>query len=171
MITFPWLIIFEISDVRVVSVDTVLCIFNGTIFYSLPVSLLLEINLEWNYLFSLKFNINVGKREYVLTWEILSNRNISIELVTWLQARKNLVYNIWMNWFKLYINHIQGWAKNKGPIHILYHNSALRYAIALNFGRTTTSIALNSNWHNLAWMLLCNVFWKLFHIWYLLACF
>ena len=41
---------------------------------------------------------------------------------------------------------IQGWAK-KGPIQILYRNSVLRYAIALNFGRNTTIIAINSNWY------------------------
>ena len=35
-----------------------------------------------------------------------------------------------------------------GPVQILYHNSALRYAITLNFGRNTTSVALNSNWPN-----------------------
>ena len=40
-----------------------------------------------------------------------------------------------------------------------YHNSAQRYAIALNFGR----IALNSNWFNLASMLQSNVLWKPFH--------
>ena len=49
------------------------------------------------------------------------------------------------------------WAK-KGPIMILYHNSALSY-----FGRNTTSIAFNSNWYNLAPMLLCNVLWKPFY--------
>ena len=43
----------------------------------------------------------------------------------------------------LKISLLQG-VGNKGPIQILYHNSALRYAIALNFGRNTTSIALNS---------------------------
>ena len=31
-----------------------------------------------------------------------------------------------------------------------YHNSALGYAIALNFGWNGTSIAFNSNWYNLA---------------------
>ena len=41
---------------------------------------------------------------------------------------------------------LQGWAK-KGPIQILYRNSVLRYAIALNFGRNTTIIAINSNWY------------------------
>ena len=37
---------------------------------------------------------------------------------------------------------IQGWAK-KEPIKILCHNSAVRCATALNFGRNTTSIAFN----------------------------
>ena len=50
----------------------------------------------------------------------------------------------------------QGWAK-KGHIQILYHSFVLHYA-SLNFGRNTTSIALNSNWYNLASMLRCNVF-------------
>ena len=45
-------------------------------------------------------------------------------------------------------------------IKIIYHNSALCYAIVLNFGRNTTSIALNSNWYNLSSMLQFNVFWK-----------
>ena len=40
----------------------------------------------------------------------------------------------------------------KRPIMILYRNSTLRY-----FGRNTTSISFNSNWYNLASMLLCNV--------------
>ena len=38
---------------------------------------------------------------------------------------------------------IQGEQK-KEPIQILQHNPSLRYAIALNFARNTTSIALNS---------------------------
>ena len=42
---------------------------------------------------------------------------------------------------------IQGWAKKK-TIQILHYNSTLRYAIALNFGRNTTSVALNPNWYN-----------------------
>ena len=46
----------------------------------------------------------------------------------------------------------------KGSIVILYHNSALRY-----FGRNTTSVVFNSNWYNLASVLLCNVFQKPFH--------
>ena len=51
----------------------------------------------------------------------------------------------------------------KGPIQILYlistlfYNSALSYAIAMNYDRNTGSIALNSNWYNLASMLQCNV--------------
>ena len=52
-----------------------------------------------------------------------------------------------------------GWAK-EGPSLILYQNSALRY-----FVRKTTSIAFNSNWYNLASMLLCNFFWKPFYTW------
>ena len=43
---------------------------------------------------------------------------------------------------------IQGWAKKKRPIQVLYHNSALRYVIALDFGRNATIDALNSNWYN-----------------------
>lgn len=52
----------------------------------------------------------------------------------------------------------------KGLIQILYRNSAVRYAIALNFCRNITIIALNSNRYNLALVLECNVFWKPFHI-------
>ena len=59
--------------------------------------------------------------------------------------------------------------RKKGPIQISYHNFALSYVIALNFGRNMTSIALISNWYNLASMLQYNVFWKPFHIWCLLA--
>ena len=58
---------------------------------------------------------------------------------------------------------VHGWAK-KGAIMILHYNSALRY-----FDRKTTSIAFNSNWYNLASMLLCNVFSKPFYTWCLLT--
>ena len=51
-----------------------------------------------------------------------------------------------MNIISLYIS------RQKGPIMILYRNPTLRY-----FGRNTTSISFNSNWYNLASMLLCNV--------------
>ena len=52
---------------------------------------------------------------------------------------------------------IQGWAK-KGPIQILYRNSVLRYAIALNFGRNTTIIAINSNWYiEWYWLLIVHI--------------
>ena len=50
-----------------------------------------------------------------------------------------------------------------GPIQILHHNSALGYGIPLNFGRNTASIVFNSNWYNLALMLQCKIFCKLFH--------
>ena len=63
---------------------------------------------------------------------------------------------------------IKGWVKN-GAIQILCHNFALRYDIRLNFGRNTTSIALNSKWYNLVLMLQCKVFWKAFHKRYLLT--
>ena len=53
--------------------------------------------------------------------------------------------------------------EKKGPIQILYHNSGLRYAIAMNCGRNSTSIALNSIWYSLASMLQCNVFCNPFH--------
>ena len=46
----------------------------------------------------------------------------------------------------------------KGLIQILYRNSAVRYAIALNFCRNITIIALNSNRYNLASMFLFAVF-------------
>ena len=36
----------------------------------------------------------------------------------------------------------------KRIIQILHYNSTLLYAIALNFGRNTTSVALNPNWYN-----------------------
>ena len=36
----------------------------------------------------------------------------------------------------------------KRTIQILHYNSTLRYAIALNFGRNTTSVAPNPNWYN-----------------------
>ena len=52
----------------------------------------------------------------------------------------------------------------KRPAQILYHNSNQRNAIALNFGRNTTSTTLNSNWYNLVLMLQCNVFWKPLYI-------
>ena len=61
------------------------------------------------------------------------------------------------------------WVGEKEPVQVLFHNSAPHYAVALNFDRNTTSIALNSNLHNLASMLQCNVFWKPFHIWFLLT--
>ena len=35
----------------------------------------------------------------------------------------------------------------KVPMQILYHNSALHYAVGLNFGKNSTSITLNSNWY------------------------
>ena len=54
------------------------------------------------------------------------------------------------------IQQLQGWAKTR-PIQILYHNSTLHYAIALNFGRNTTSFAFNTIWYNLASMLQCIV--------------
>ena len=41
---------------------------------------------------------------------------------------------------------------------VLYYNSALRYAIAFNFGKNVTSVAFNSNWYNLASMLQYNIF-------------
>ena len=51
-----------------------------------------------------------------------------------------------------------------GPIQILYHKSALRYTYHVEFWyRNTTSVALNSNWYNLASMLQCDVFLKPFH--------
>ena len=58
---------------------------------------------------------------------------------------------------------VQRWGK-KRPTQVLYHNSALHYAIALNFCRNTNGLSLSSNLYNLASMLLCNVFWKPFHI-------
>ena len=58
---------------------------------------------------------------------------------------------------------VQGQAQ-KGLIMTLYHNSALGYAVALNFGRNGSSMAFNSNWYNLASMLQYNVFWKPFYV-------
>ena len=85
------------------------------------------------------------------------------------------IYNVEAFWGSLYISkgnlffitiriYIDRGEQKKGPIQILHRNSALYYAIALNFGRNTTSIALNSNWYNLASMLQFNVFCKPFHI-------
>ena len=49
----------------------------------------------------------------------------------------------------------------KGPMQILHHNSA--NGIALIFGGNTNSVALNSNWYNLASTLQRNGLLKPFH--------
>ena len=72
-----------------------------------------------------------------------------------------LLYCCYFSCYYFYYYYFTGVGK-KVPIQILFHNSSLGYAIALNCGRNTTSIALNKE--NFIWQEIWGTFIHLFKV-------
>ena len=105
MITSSLLIIFRISEIRVISFYVILCMYCGssteTYYVSISVSIIFWLNFfPSNMLFS--FDINMRKPKHVLYWETLCNKNIFVEFIMGFQISKHFVYNI-QAWFKIFM--------------------------------------------------------------------
>ena len=109
-ITFSSLIIFGISETRLVSFDAVLSMIRGSSlkhYFSVICIFSHFFPIRNNcfdnaLIFTLNF-INVRKSEHFPNWEILCGRNIFMSFIIRFQISKGLVYSVWTNWFKIHM--------------------------------------------------------------------